>query len=72
MSRVSNTGMILSLLLANTIMLVLPLLPISFVSPQLADLHHSDPSISTFIIKTKDDSNNFHQFLDVGFGAPFS
>jgi hypothetical protein len=43
-----------------------------FLSPVIANQHHTDPSISTFTINTKDDNNNFEQFLDVGFGAPFS
>jgi hypothetical protein len=51
---------------------VCPSLIADFLSPHLANLHQIDPSISRIAIKTKDDSNNFGQFLNVGFGVPLS
>jgi hypothetical protein len=49
-----------------------PSLVADFLSPHVAIMHQADPSISTLAIKTKDDSNSFRQFLDVGFGVPLS
>jgi hypothetical protein len=49
-----------------------PSLIADFLSPRLANLRRTDPSISALDVATKDDNHNFGEFLDVGFGAPLS
>jgi hypothetical protein len=49
-----------------------PSLIADFLSPHIAHLHRTDPSISAFIINMKDDHENFVQFLNVGFGVPLA
>jgi hypothetical protein len=39
-----------------------------FLSPRIAALHARDDTISSFIIETKDDANQFGVFLSLGHG----